>query len=71
MLIIVLHGFLPADAFIFIFSKKMCVEQITRTDDIEMEIVRAQVYFDTNFPAQGNNLIKKSMSKILRRDQME
>ncbi|KAJ3345887.1 hypothetical protein HDU91_007192, partial [Kappamyces sp. JEL0680] len=32
---------------------KLCVDMITKKDDPEMETIRAQVYFDTNFPSQG------------------
>jgi hypothetical protein len=32
-----------------------CVNKITDCNDIEMETIKMQVYFDTNFPSQGNN----------------
>lgn len=43
---------------------KACVDLITKTDDIEMETIRAQVYFDTNFPAQDEYLHKERLSRL-------
>jgi hypothetical protein len=40
---------------------ELCVSKITATTDFEMETIRMQVYFDTNFPSQGEYLQKEHM----------
>ncbi|KAJ3329679.1 hypothetical protein HDU76_007401 [Blyttiomyces sp. JEL0837] len=43
---------------------KLCVEKITTTNNIVMETVKMQVYFDTIFPAQADYLHREKMSRI-------
>jgi hypothetical protein len=42
----------------------ICVQKITATDDFEMETIRMQVYFDTNFPSQGDFLHQEKMARL-------
>ena len=37
---------------------------MTKTDDIEMETIRTQVYFDTNFPVQEEYLHKERLARL-------
>ncbi|TPX65418.1 hypothetical protein SpCBS45565_g05200 [Spizellomyces sp. 'palustris'] len=43
---------------------KICVDRITAMNSPVMETVKMQVYFDTNFPAQGDFLHKEKSSRV-------
>jgi hypothetical protein len=43
---------------------KICVDKICSQDDLEMKIIKMQVYFDTNFPSQNDFLYKEKHSRL-------